>query len=39
MDAASALLGGPLAQVSEDIAMVVPGFVGLAGAFPEVQIF
>lgn len=39
MDGASALLSGPLAQESEDIAMVVPGVVGLAGAFPEVPIF
>lgn len=39
VDVACALLGGPLAQELEDIAAVVPGVVGLAGALPEVPIF
>lgn len=39
VDAACALPGEPLAQDLEDIAAVVPGVVGLAGALPEVPRF
>lgn len=39
VDAACALADGPLAQELEDIAAVVPGVVGLAGALPDVPLF
>lgn len=39
VDAACAFPGGPLAQELEDIAAVVPGVLGLAGALPDVSSF